>query len=332
MAAPTRATVLLQGESGTGKELFARALHDQSDRREKPFIQLNCAALPEGLIESSLFGHEKGAFTGAIKRVEGAFERAHRGTLLLDEISEMRLDLQAKLLRVLQEQEFERVGGTSPIKVDVRIIATTNRDLAAEVEEGTFRQDLYYRLSTIPIQIPPLRDRLDDVPVLALRFAMRVANDLGKKIEGFSPDALRALQEYQWPGNVRELQHVIERAVILTPDPIIQPHCLEGTRFGLAHSLNAPGPRGPRAAAMGVNGGGGFTPAGSVASVQPVKPGSVVLDTLDVNEAERVLIGRALEASGGNRTKAAELLGMSVRTLRNKLNGPGGKGDEEDVA
>jgi DNA-binding NtrC family response regulator len=147
---PTRATVLLQGESGTGKELFARAIHDQSERRDRPFIKLNCAALPEGLVESALFGHEKGAFTGAIKRVEGAFERAHRGTLLLDEISEMRLDLQAKLLRVLQEQEFERVGGTSPIRVDVRIIATTNRDLAAEAAAGTFRQDLYYRLSTIP--------------------------------------------------------------------------------------------------------------------------------------------------------------------------------------
>src|SRR4249920_2019423 len=159
-AAPTRATVLLEGESGTGKELFARTIHAQSDRRDGLFIQLNCAALPEGLVESALFGHERGAFTGAIKRVEGAFERANGGTLLLDEISEMKLELQAKLLRVLQEQEFERVGGTSPIRVDVRVVATTNRDLAAEAAGGTFRQDLYYRLSVMPIVIPPLRDRV----------------------------------------------------------------------------------------------------------------------------------------------------------------------------
>src|SRR5919206_1182999 len=182
MAAPTRATVLLQGESGTGKELFARAIHDQSDRRDRPFIKLNCAALPEGLVESALFGHEKGAFTGAIRRVEGAFERAHRGTLLLDEISEMRLDLQAKLLRGLQEQEFERGGGTSAIKVDVRIIATTNRDLAADAAAGRFRHDLFYRLSVIPILIPPLRERMEDVPLLASRFAMRTAAEMGKEL------------------------------------------------------------------------------------------------------------------------------------------------------
>src|SRR5256714_10343914 len=174
-AAPTRATVLLLGESGTGKELVARAIHDQSDRSEAAFIKLNCAALPEGLVESALFGHEKGAFTGAIKRVAGAFERAHGGTLLLDEISEMRLDLQAKLLRVLQEQEFERVGGTSPISVDVRIIATTNRDLAAEAEAGRFRRDLYFRLTRIPIEIPPLRDRWEVIPLLAYSFAAKAA-------------------------------------------------------------------------------------------------------------------------------------------------------------
>lgn len=341
MAAPTRATVLLQGESGTGKELFARAIHDQSERRDKPFIKLNCAALPEGLVESALFGHEKGAFTGAIKRVEGAFERANRGTLLLDEISEMRLDLQAKLLRVLQEQEFERVGGTAPIKVDVRIIATTNRDLAMEADHGTFRQDLYYRLSTIPVLIPPLRERPEDIPLLALRFAMRVAAEMGKKIEGLSPDALAALQSYPWPGNVRELQHVIERAVILTPDPIIQPHCLEGTRFGLAHSLGSANMR-PRAFAtpgqgaapvLAVSGAAAVPGAPGVAAsptgTATPASGAIALASLNVADAERVLIQHALAAADNNRTKAAELLGISVRTLRNKLNGPGKDSDDE---
>ena len=326
MAAPTRATVLLQGESGTGKELFARAIHDQSDRRDKPFIKLNCAALPEGLVESALFGHEKGAFTGAIKRVEGAFERANRGTLLLDEISEMRLDLQAKLLRVLQEQEFERVGGTSPIKVDVRIVATTNRDLAHEADQGTFRQDLYYRLSTIPVLIPPLRDRPEDIAVLALRFAMRTAAELGKKIDGLSPDALDAMQHYPWPGNIRELQHVIERAVILTPDPMIHAHCLEGTRFGLAHSLGAPSIR-PRSIPMP----GAVSVAARTAlpAVTTAANGTIALASLNVADAERVLIQHALTAADNNRTKATELLGISVRTLRNKLNGPGKDTDSE---
>src|SRR3954468_6821573 len=221
-AAPTRASVLLQGESGTGKELFARAIHDQSERRDKPFIKLNCAALPEGLIESALFGHEKGAFTGALKRVEGAFERANGGTLLLDEVSEMRLDLQAKLLRVLQEREFERVGGSATIRVDVRIIATTNRDLAKEAAEGRFRQDLYYRLSVLPIYLPPLRERPEDIPLLAHRFAMNTAKELKKEIVAIAPDAMAALQRHNWPGNVRELQHAIERAVILCAGNTLQ--------------------------------------------------------------------------------------------------------------
>jgi DNA-binding NtrC family response regulator len=320
-AAPTRATVLLQGESGTGKELFARAVHEHSDRRDRPFIQLNCAALPEGLIESALFGHEKGAFTGALKRVEGAFERAHRGTLLLDEVSEMRLDLQAKLLRVLQEQEFERVGGTQPIKVDVRIIATTNRDLAAEAAAGTFRQDLYYRLSVIPVSIPPLRERREDVPLLATRFAVRVAEETGKRFEGIAPEAMAVLQAYAWPGNVRELQHVVERAVILAPDPVLGLSALDPARFGLtAGGLAVRGP----AAAAAVARAAADQGAGDAGAADD--PTRVVLHSLDVNEAERVLIERALLVAGGNRTRAAELLGISVRTLRNKLNGPG-RGD-----
>ena len=304
-AAPTRATVLLQGESGTGKELFARAIHDASDRRDKPFIKLNCAALPEGLIESALFGHEKGAFTGAVKRVEGAFERAHRGTLLLDEIGEMRLDLQAKLLRVLQEQEFERVGGSAPITVDVRIIATTNRDLAQFAAAGYFRQDLYYRLSVIPITIPPLRERREDIPLLASRFSHRVATETGKDIQGISPEAMAMLQAYDWPGNVRELQHAIERAVILSPEPVLGPQAFDRERFGLAPRWDAgPVPRTPADR---------DTPA--------VPKGAVVLTSLDLGDAERRLIARALEVTAGNRTRAAELLGMSIRTLRARLNG-----------
>jgi DNA-binding NtrC family response regulator len=306
-AAPTRATVLLQGESGTGKELVARAIHDQSERSDGPFIKLNCAALPEGLVESALFGHERGAFTGAIKRVPGAFERAHGGTLLLDEISEMRLDLQAKLLRVLQEQEFERVGGTTPIKVDVRIIATTNRDLAVEAEAGRFRRDLFFRLSVIPIEIPPLRERGDDVPLLAYRFAAHSANETKKEFAGISPEALAVLQRYDWPGNVRELQHAIERAVILASGPMLTPIHFEGQRFGLAQPATSS--RGVALRSMPQPNGDGAT-----------EFERVVLNSFDLGEAETQLIARALEVAEGNRTRAAELLGLSVRTLRNKLN------------
>jgi DNA-binding NtrC family response regulator len=311
-AAPTRATVLLEGESGTGKELFARAIHDASDRRDRPFIKLNCAALPEGLVESALFGHEKGAFTGAIKRVEGAFERAHLGTLLLDEVSEMRLDLQAKLLRVLQEQEFERVGGSSPITVDVRIIATTNRNLATYAAQGHFRQDLFFRLSVLPISLPPLRDRPGDIPLLAQRFAVRIANEIGKEIRGLAPETVELLQRYEWPGNVRELQHAVERAVILSPDAVLQPTAFDGQRFGL--SPRGTGPVPARGTSL-------FSKNG-LAGMPAAPEGAVVLTSLDVADAESRLIERALAVSGGNRTRAAELLGMSVRTLRNKLNGP----------
>ena len=304
-AAPTRATVLLLGESGTGKELFARAIHDQSDRSHRPFVQLNCAALPEGLVESALFGHEKGAFTGAIKRVEGAFERAHGGTLLLDEISEMRLDLQAKLLRVLQEQEFERVGGTSSLKVDVRIVATTNRELEKSVERGEFRQDLFYRLSVLPIRIPALRERAEDIPVLAHHFAQRAAADLGREIAAISPEAISILQRYDWPGNVRELQHAVERAVILTPGPVLQAASFDPIRGAL----------GLRRTPM----------PGAQAALPAVPEGAVVLTSYDLDAAEAVLIEHALKSTRGNKTRAAELLGVTDRTLRNKLSGQRGK-------
>lgn len=326
MAAPTRATVLLQGESGTGKELFARAIHDQSDRRDGPFIRVNCAALAEGVIESALFGDERGAVTGAVSRVDGAFERANRGTLLLDEVSAMRLDLQAKLLRVLEEHEFERVGGTTPVRVDVRIIATTTRDLAAEAAAGTFRQDLYYRLSVIPVMIAPLRERPDDISALAHRFAMRTAAETGKTVKGISPEAMELLQRFPWPGNVRELQHAVERAVILSTEPVLGPHCFDGHQLGLTHALGSsladstrdalPSPMGGTQVLAGVGG-------GSLA---------VTLTSFNVDAAEAVLIQRALEASGQNRTRAAELLGISVRTLRNKLNGPAREAGEEHGA
>jgi DNA-binding NtrC family response regulator len=299
MAAPTRASVLLLGESGTGKELFARAIHEQSDRRTGPFVQINCAAIPEGLIESALFGHEKGAFTGAIRRVEGAFERANRGTLLLDEISEMRLDLQAKLLRVLQEQEFERVGGETKIHVDTRIIATSNRDLAVDAAAGRFRQDLYFRLSVVPIHIPPLRERPEDIPVLAMRFAMRAAKEYKKDINGISPDAIEWLRAQSWPGNVRELQHLVERAVILAEEPM-----LHVQRFANS-GRPAPAVAAPVAAAA-----------------QTAEDGDIVLKSLRISDAEDALISAALARTEGNRTKAADLLGISVRTLRTRLNSP----------
>lgn len=298
--APTRSTVLVHGESGTGKELVARALHDLSDRAEEAFVSINCAALPETLIESTLFGHEKGAFTGAERRVPGTFERAHRGTLLLDEISEMRLDLQAKLLRVLQEQEFERVGGTEPVKVDVRVVATTNRDLRAAVDAGEFREDLYFRLSVVPIQLPPLRQRPEDIPALAQRFARLAGEGAGKVITGIAPEALELLTGYHWPGNVRELEHAVERAVVLSPGPVLQPVAFAGLGTGTTPPGGGPAPA--------------YSPTAAGAPL-------VTLTSLDIRAAETALIERALEQTGQNRTRAAELLGISVRTLRNKLNG-----------
>ena len=297
--APTRATVLLEGESGTGKELFARALHEQSPRRDQPFVTVNCAALPEGLVESALFGHERGAFTGANVRSHGAFERAHRGTLLLDEISEMRLDLQPKLLRAIQEQEIERVGGHQLLKVDVRIVATTNRDLLAEIQANRFRRDLYYRLSVMPIRTPPLRERPGDIPLLAEHFVRNAAASLGVKPPEIPVETLELLQRRSWQGNIRELANVIERAVIL---------CRSGQLLPAAVSEIQEG--------------------GPAAKAAPPVPDGPAGAPINLKELEHIAIERALTATGGHRTRAAELLGISERTLRNKLR-PGAKVAED---
>ena len=220
--APTGSTVLIRGETGTGKELIARALHDLSRRRDRTFVKLNCAAIPTGLLESELFGHERGAFTGAIGQKVGRFELAHQGTLLLDEVGDIPMELQPKLLRVLQEQEFERLGGTKTIKVDVRLVAATHRDLARMVAEGRFREDLYYRLNVFPLVLPPLRERPDDIPRLVRHFTQRFARRMGRRIETIPSAVMKALVHYPWPGNIRELQNVIERAVILSPGPSLQ--------------------------------------------------------------------------------------------------------------
>ncbi|MBT4098593.1 MAG: sigma-54-dependent Fis family transcriptional regulator [Gemmatimonadetes bacterium] len=283
--AESRATVLVTGESGTGKELVAKALHYGSGRRTGAFIRLNCAALPKDLMESELFGHEKGAFTGAHKQTRGRFEMADGGTLLLDEISEIDPSLQAKLLRVLQEREFERVGSTETIKVDVRIVATTNRDLQKEVEEGNFREDLYYRLNVIEVSLPPLRERIEDVTALAHLFVERYNEENGKQIEGFEDETLELLAGYDWPGNVRELENYVERAVVVAP----------GNRLTPADF--------PRKLAQG--------PA--------LEGGDGLQVGLTVHEMERRLIMKTLESLGGNRTDAAAQLGISTRTLRNKL-------------
>ena len=312
-AASSRATVLLQGESGTGKELLARAIHAQSDRREGAFIRLNCAALPEGQIESTLFGQEKGALAGAAKRSLGALERANGGTLLLDEIAELPADLQPKLLRVLQEREFERIGGAGAVKCDVRIIATTSRNLEAEVNAGRFRQDLYYRLNVFPITIPPLRDRREDIPVLAHRFAARAAAEAGKEIAGLEPEALELLCGHDWPGNVRQLQSVVERAVILSTEPVLRVHLFASLRSPAATQEPANGSTAAQTAPT--NGAGG-------AHV-------LELPSLDLMEVERRVIEQALALTKGNRTRAAHMLGINVRTLRRKLNGGRDEGDDE---
>jgi DNA-binding NtrC family response regulator len=282
-AAASTATVLVEAESGTGKELLARMIHQESPRASGPFVAVNCAALPENLLESELFGFERGAFTGASFSKPGKFELAHRGTLLLDEVGEMAPILQAKLLRVLQEHEVDRVGGKEPVPIDVRVIATTNRDLAQLVRAGGFREDLYYRLNVIRLNIPPLRQRSGDIPLLADFFCQRYAKAFGKAGATCSAAALEKLTRQQWPGNVRELENAIQRAVALSNGPGIGPEDL----FAVS----------PEACAEAT------LTAGTT-----------------VREMERQLIQKTLEKTRGNRTQAARLLGISLRTLRNKLN------------
>jgi len=296
----SKSTVLIRGESGTGKELVARAIHCSGDRKDKPFIKVNCAALSAGLLESELFGHEKGAFTGAVDKKIGRFELADGGTLLLDEVSEMALELQPKLLRALQEREIDRVGGIKSIPVDVRIIATSNRPLEQSVQKGEFREDLFFRLSVIPIQLPTLRDRRDDIPQLIEHFLSHFARENGRKGMRIDTTTRARLESHPWPGNVRELQNAIERAVVLASANV-----LGDADFPMLRSET-----GPAVAHTNGHGNGG---ANGHAHTAGFRPGATVA------EMERDLILQTLESCGGNRTRAAEVLAISVRTLRNKL-------------
>jgi two-component system NtrC family response regulator/two-component system response regulator HydG len=284
-AAPTRATVLILGESGTGKELIAQALHEESPRHDKPFVRVNCSALSESLLESELFGHEKGSFTGAAGRREGRFELADGGTLFLDEIGEMALGTQVKLLRVLQEREFERVGGTQTVKVDVRLVTATNKDLATEVREKRFREDLYYRLNVVSVTLPPLRERKGDIPALVSHFIERACQQHGKTVTGLAPGTLQALLAYDWPGNIRELSNVMERAVVLAPTSQL-------TADDLPSILKGPRPK---------------------SDSNSLIPGASLWDI------EREAILRTLEMTHGSTARAAEVLGISVRKIQYRL-------------
>jgi DNA-binding NtrC family response regulator len=292
-AATSPATVLVEAESGTGKELLARMIHRASPRSAGPFVAVNCAALPENLLESELFGFEKGAFTGAFASKPGKFELASRGTLLLDEIGEMAPILQAKLLRVLQEKEVDRVGGRSPVRIDVRVIATTNRNLASLVREGEFREDLYYRLNVVCLSIPPLRERPADIPLLAGYFCRKYGREFGRESVRCSDDALQALSKQRWPGNVRELENAIQRAAALCSGDVIEPEDLSMAPVGPVRESPQEGP----------SDSAGVLPTGTT-----------------VRDMEKHLIRRTLAETGGNRTHAAKILGISLRTLRNKLN------------
>ena len=307
--APSRATVMVQAESGTGKELLARYIHNNSDRKDKAFVAVNCAALPENLLESELFGHQKGSFTGATADYRGKFEQANGGTILLDEISEMPLSLQAKLLRVLQEFQVDRVGGTEPISIDVRVIATTNRDLMETVNQGKFREDLYFRLNVIPLALPPLRERKKDVKLLAEYFIVKHAELNNCEPPVLHEEVYRLLESYNWRGNVRELENVIERSLLLcdgktivTGNLLMTPSAMKGAHTPVTNDLSPS------------DGDDESTEINS-------DPDSVVIKVgITMEEAEKQIILKTLTHSGGNRTKTAEVLGISIRTLRNKLN------------
>ena len=310
--AASDASVLITGESGTGKELMARYLHRKSDRSDRPFVSVNCAAIPDNLLESELFGHEKGAFTGAVARRVGKFEEAHGGTLLLDEISEMEPRLQAKLLRAIQEREIDRVGGTQPVKVDIRVLATSNRNLEQQVTEGSFREDLYFRLNVVNILLPPLRERPQDVAKLAVFFANKYAQSNSLPERPVAPEAVAKLQAHHWRGNVRELENTIHRAVLLAGGDVIDSDAV----ILSGQSLAAPGsgrssPLSPPAPAM---------PTGRPQAAEQGAAGAQSgLVGRTVAEVERDLILETLQHTFGNRTHAANILGISIRTLRNKL-------------
>ena len=297
-AATTDTTVLIEGESGTGKELFARSLHALSDRSAMPFVAINCAAIPETLLETELFGHEKGAFTGAVGRKLGKFEMAHRGTLFLDEIGDLPLSLQAKILRALEEKRFERVGGTASVQVDVRLVAATNRGLRAQVAARRFREDLFFRLSVFPITVPPLRERKGDIAMLARYFVDRFCRDLNKKSLTVSPEAQEHLERYHWPGNVRELQNCIERAVILSDGDTIQPRQLS---LSFVETSNEPPPPPDPWAS--------FDLSGTLNEV--ARRGAA--------EAERRKIQQVLSEVDQNKGRASEVLGVTYKAFLSKL-------------